>query len=104
MNKIKVCMLVDSLSGGGTERVVLNLSNELCNNNHHVSIILLDNIIEYDINKNIDLYIYHWLFFTNLLPNKNFINKVKNFTITISGIILLFLRNDFLRLLPRTSG
>jgi glycosyltransferase involved in cell wall biosynthesis len=52
-----ICMIVDSLVGGGTERVVINTAEALIRYSHKISIILSKNIIDYDINKNIDIYL-----------------------------------------------
>ena len=37
-----LCFIIDSLSGGGAERVVLNLSKAISELGHHVHIIILE--------------------------------------------------------------
>ena len=44
-----LCFIVDSLSGGGAERVVLNLSQAIIELGHQVHIIILENKINYEI-------------------------------------------------------
>ena len=44
-----LCFIIDSLSGGGAERVVLNLSKAISELGHLVHIIILENKISYEI-------------------------------------------------------
>lgn len=52
----KILFIIDSLSAGGAEKVVLNLSRTLVKNGHNVSIIIINNCIEYDIDFDIPIY------------------------------------------------
>ncbi len=53
---MKVCMIIDSLAAAGAERVVVTLAEEFYRQKHIVHIILLNNIIEYEINSNIRIH------------------------------------------------
>jgi len=55
MNK-KILMIIDSLGAGGAEKVILNLSRTLINNGHDVSIIIILDRIDYDIDFDIPIY------------------------------------------------
>lgn len=46
----KVCLLIDSLSSGGAEKMVANLSKSLTNKNYHVIIVTMLDSIVYDYN------------------------------------------------------
>ena len=54
---MKICMILPSLSTGGTERVVVNLSEYLAKNQHEVHIIIFKDIVKFKLNKNIKLHI-----------------------------------------------
>ena len=45
----KICFVISSLAGGGAEKSVLKLSEELSDLGHNVHIIILQNIIEHKI-------------------------------------------------------
>jgi len=45
----RICFIIDSLSGGGAERVVLNLSNAIFALGNSVDLIILENKVSYDI-------------------------------------------------------
>jgi glycosyltransferase involved in cell wall biosynthesis len=54
MNKInnpskRICFIIDSLNGGGAERVVLNLAQQLIKMNNTVSIVLIRDEVDYNI-------------------------------------------------------
>ena len=55
MNK-KILMIIDSLGAGGAEKVILNLSRTLIQDGHNVSIIIIQDRIEYDIDFDISIY------------------------------------------------
>lgn len=57
-NKTKnICLIIDTLNGGGAERVVINLATELTKLGHRADIIILSNQIEYIIeNKKINIH------------------------------------------------
>lgn len=46
-----ICLIIDTLEGGGAERVVLNLADILSTMGHRVDLILLGNNIAFDISK-----------------------------------------------------
>ena len=48
-NNKRIGLLIDSLIGGGAERVVLNLAEGFCSDGHDVHIILIKNKIQHDI-------------------------------------------------------
>lgn len=73
MNK-RLCFIIDSLSGGGAERVVLNLSNKMCELGHEVHIIILDNKISYDLS-NVKFNL-HILSKDRKLVKNRFLNKI----------------------------
>jgi glycosyltransferase involved in cell wall biosynthesis len=52
-----IAILAENLSGGGVEKVILNLSKGFEAINYRVDIILLDNTISYDLPTHINLYI-----------------------------------------------
>ena len=52
----KILMIIDSLGAGGAEKVILNLSRTLIKKGHNVSIIIIQNRIDYDIDFNIPIY------------------------------------------------
>lgn len=52
----KAVFIVNSLGSGGAERVVVNLSNRMAELNYEVTIILLFNYINYELNNNITIY------------------------------------------------
>ena len=56
----KILMIIDSLGAGGAEKVILNLSRTLINNGHAVSIIIIQNRIDYDIDFDIPIYSLHF--------------------------------------------
>lgn len=69
-----ICFIIDSLSGGGAERVVINLSQSIIELGHHVHIIILENKISYDISRsNFKL---HVLTENRKLSSNKFWNKV----------------------------
>ena len=69
-----ICFIIDSLSGGGAERVVLNLSNAISELGHLVHIIILENKISYEIS--IDNIMIHILTENRKLSANKFWNKV----------------------------
>lgn len=54
---MKIGFLINSLEGGGAERVVVTLANHMAIKNHEVHIFLINNIIEYQLDSNIHLHI-----------------------------------------------
>ena len=52
----KILMIIDSLGAGGAEKVILNLSRTLIIKGHDVSIIIIQNRIDYDIDFDIPIY------------------------------------------------
>ena len=54
--KKKILMIIDSLGAGGAEKVTLNLSRTLIKSGHDVSIIIIQNRIDYDIDFDISIY------------------------------------------------
>ena len=69
-----LCFIIDSLSGGGAERVVLNLSKAISELGHHVHIIILENKISHEIS--IDNILLHILTENRKLSSNKFWNKV----------------------------
>lgn len=49
-------MVIDSLGAGGAERIALNLASSLQQENCHVDIITIDNIVSYEVDEKISLY------------------------------------------------
>ena len=69
-----ICFIIDSLSGGGAERVVLTLAKEIHKLKHKVHIVILENKISYEIDgKSFQL---HILTQDRKLSNNKFWNKV----------------------------
>ena len=64
-----ICFIIDSLSGGGAERVVLNLSKAIHNFGHKVHVIILENKISYEFDNKI--------FFLHILTNDRRLSKNK---------------------------
>lgn len=69
----KIGLLIDTLIGGGAERIVLNFAETFAKFGHEVHIILIKNIIEHEINPS--LYTIHTLSENNDLSNYKVINK-----------------------------
>lgn len=46
-----ICLIIDTLGGGGAEKVVITLATTLSNLGHHVHVIVLNNIISYNVDK-----------------------------------------------------
>ena len=69
-----LCFIIDSMSGGGAERVVLNLSHAVIELGHHVHIIILENKISYEISH--DSFDLHILTENKKLSSNKFWNKV----------------------------
>lgn len=54
--RMNICIVTNSLFGGGAERVVCNLANFLVNNGHSIRIVLLsNNKKKYDLNESIEV-------------------------------------------------
>jgi glycosyltransferase involved in cell wall biosynthesis len=71
----KIVLLIDTLIGGGAEKIVLNFARTFAKFEHQVHIILVKNIIEYDLDNN--LYQVHYLSENGKLHSNKFINKYK---------------------------
>ena len=56
MIRKKILMVIDSLGAGGAEKVALNLASALQQENYHIDIITIDNIVSYEVDKEISLY------------------------------------------------
>ena len=84
-----ICFIIDSLSGGGAERVVLNLAKAIDKYGHKVHIIILENKISYEIDSN--SFLLHVLTSDRLMSKNKFWNKVllskklKNMVITLEN-------------------
>ena len=52
---MKLLFYIHALSGGGAERVLANLTNELVNRGYDITIALNDNVIVYDINPKVKI-------------------------------------------------
>ena len=68
------CFIIDSLSGGGAERVVLNLAKAIDNLGNKVHIIILENKISYELND--EPFLLHILTSDRILSSNKFWNKV----------------------------
>lgn len=55
---MKILFFIQTLIGGGAERVTVNLSEELVRRGHNVTIALTDNIIDYNIDPRIKIVVY----------------------------------------------
>jgi glycosyltransferase involved in cell wall biosynthesis len=55
-NKKRILFIIDSLAAGGAEKVVLTLARTMVQSGHHVTIISVDNKIEYDIDFSADVH------------------------------------------------
>ena len=55
---MNILFFIHCLIGGGAERVTVNLSDELVRRGHSVSIALTENIIDYNLDSRIKLYVY----------------------------------------------
>ena len=53
---MKILFFIRSLVGGGAERVTTILANTLANQGHHVKVFIKDNIIDYDLNNEVEIY------------------------------------------------
>ena len=69
-----LCFIIDSMSGGGAERVVINLSHAVIELGHYVHIIILENKISYEISH--DSFDLHILTENKKLSSNKFWNKV----------------------------
>jgi len=70
----KIGLLIDTLIGGGAERIVLNFAETFTKFGHEVHIILIKNIIEHEIDPS--LYKIHALSENGELSKYKFINKI----------------------------
>ena len=70
----KICFIIDSFSGGGAERVVLNLSQSIIELGHQVHVVILENKISYDISRS--RFKLHILTENRKLSSNKFWNKV----------------------------
>ena len=57
MNKGNILLVIDSMGIGGAEKVTLTLAQGFINKGYKVDLIICDNIIGFDIPKNINLHI-----------------------------------------------
>jgi glycosyltransferase involved in cell wall biosynthesis len=71
----KIGLLIDTLIGGGAERIVLNFAETFNKFGHDVHIILVENKIEHDVDAS--LYHIHYLSENGILSKNKFINKLK---------------------------
>jgi len=69
----KIVLLNDSLIGGGAERITLNLARGLKKRGYEVHIILVKNIIDYDIEEDINI---HYLTENGIIYKNKFLNKL----------------------------
>ena len=46
---MNICLIITNLSGGGAERATIDLAKTLKEQNHHVTIILLENKVSYSV-------------------------------------------------------
>lgn len=77
---MNILFFINSLVGGGAERVLANLSNEFVKQGHKVTVAIKDNVIAYQLNKEIDIVCFDridkgWPKY--LLPVVNNINRIK---------------------------
>jgi len=94
----KIVLLNDSLIGGGAERITLNLARGFKKREYEVHIILVKNIIDYDIEEDIKI---HYLTENGIIYKNKFLNKlaltkklkqiIKN--IQQDGKILMYISN-----------
>jgi len=73
-NNKKIGLLIDSLIGGGAERVVLNLAEGFSSNGHDVHIILIKDKIQHDISNS--KFAIHALSRDGIIFKSRFINKL----------------------------
>lgn len=69
----RIGLLIDTLIGGGAERIVLNFAETFSKMGHDVHIILIKNIIEHETHP--ELYTIHTLSEDGELSKNKFINK-----------------------------
>ena len=82
MNTKNIAIFIDSLAGGGAERVMLDIAEYLSNNGHKVTFFLLEPVIDYELPTDIE---YHVLYqkgkrskFTNLFNLKQTARDMKS--------------------------
>ena len=73
-NNKRIGLLIDSLIGGGAERVVLNLAEGFCSDGHDVHIILIKDKIQHDISNS--KFTIHALSKDGIIFKSRFINKL----------------------------
>ena len=56
MIKKNILMIIDSLGAGGAEKVTLNLAEAFLRENYHVDLIIIDDVIGYEVEESIDVY------------------------------------------------
>lgn len=71
----KIGLLIDTLIGGGAERIVLNFAETFNKFGHDVHIILVENKIEHEVDTS--LYHIHYLSDNGVLSKSKFFNKLK---------------------------
>lgn len=53
---MKICFITATLAGGGAERVIANLANEMCARGHQITILLTtEKVVEYSLNEQIEV-------------------------------------------------
>ena len=86
----KIILLNDSLIGGGAERITLNLASGFKKRGYEVHIILVKNIIDYDIEEGIKI---HYLTENGIIYKNKFLNKLA-LTKKLKQIIKKIQKND----------
>lgn len=71
----KIGLLIDTLIGGGAERIVLNFAETFNKFGHDIHIILVENKIEHEVDTS--LYHIHYLSENGVLSKSKFFNKLK---------------------------
>ena len=57
MHKKNILFVIDSMGIGGAEKVVLTLAKSFLDRDHHVSLIICDNIVKFEVDARIDLHV-----------------------------------------------
>lgn len=78
---MKILFFINSLVGGGAERVLVNLAEEFIKNGHDVTVAMKDNNVAYHINKNVNLHYARRVkipLFKLLSPLANYLYRFKD--------------------------
>lgn len=92
---MKICFITASMVGGGAERVIANLSNEMCSRGHEVTILLTSEmIVEYDLDPRINVMLVSNKTNGSMKGRMDRIKALRRFFVTHKDIYYISLLTD----------